>query len=137
MKVTILPKQLNKLTEFDRKRIEMNYPSCCRVLSFILVSLLLVSCQSNELSKSDSSAGLNGSFELTDSGYPINWAFFPNPESGDLFQVTADTSKAYEGNQSLKLVTDQSDVTVGFRSRRMALLQKIFGGLKLPNIRVK
>lgn len=89
------------------------------VAVLILVGLLLASCQSNELSKPDSAAGLNGSFETTDSGYPVNWAFFPNPESGDLFQVTVDTSEAYEGNQSLKLATNQSETTTGFRSRRV------------------
>ena len=84
----------------------------------ILFSFLLSSCQSNELSKPDRAAGFNGSFETTDSGYPVNWAFFPNPESGDLFQVTVDTTKAHEGKQSLKLATNQSETTTGFRSRR-------------------
>jgi hypothetical protein len=74
--------------------------------------------QSNELSKRDSAAGFNGSFETTDSGYPVNWAFFPNPESGDIFQVSVDTTKAQQGYQSLKLATKQSDRTPGFRSRR-------------------
>ena len=87
----------------------------------ILVSLLLVACQSNELSKPDNEAGLNGSFETTDSGYPVNWAFFPNPESDDLFQVSIDTTKAQEGKQSLQLYTNQSEKTVGFRSRRVSV----------------
>lgn len=87
----------------------------------ILVSLLLAACQSNELSKPDNEAGLNGSFETTDSGYPVNWAFFPNPETDDLFQVSIDTTKAQEGKQSLQLYTNQSEQTVGFRSRRVAV----------------
>jgi len=85
----------------------------------VLASLLLVSCQCNELSKRDSTAGLNGGFETTDSGYPVNWSFFPNPESDAVFQVSIDETHAQEGNQSLKLVTDQSDITVGFRSHRI------------------
>lgn len=111
----------------------------------ISVSLLLVSCQSNELSKPNSTAGLNGSFETTDSGYPVNWAFFPNPESGDLFQVTVDTTKAQEGNQSLKLATNQSETTTGFRSRRIPVdagkkykisfsLQNAGGNLKVRRV---
>jgi hypothetical protein len=85
----------------------------------IIVSLLLVSCQSNELSKSNNEAGLNGSFETTESGYPVNWAFFPNPESDVVVQISVDTTKAQEGKQSLKLATSQSEKTVGFRSRRV------------------
>jgi hypothetical protein len=87
----------------------------------IIVSLFLVSCQSNELSKPNNEAGLNGSFEITESGYPVNWAFFPNPESDDIVQIAVDTTKAQEGKQSLKLATNQSEKTVGFRSRRVAV----------------
>ena len=85
----------------------------------IIIGLFLVSCQSNELSKVAEEAGLNGSFETTDSGYPVNWAFFPNPESDDSCQISVETTKAEEGEQSLKLTTNQSEKTVGFRSRRV------------------
>ncbi len=115
------------------------------VAMVIFVSLLLISCQSNELSKPDSEAGLNGSFETSDSGYPVNWAFFPNPESDDIFQISVDTTKAQEGEQSLKLVTNQSEKTVGFRSRRVPVqpgktykisfaIQKDGGTLKVRRI---
>jgi hypothetical protein len=87
----------------------------------ILVSLLLISCKSNELSKINDEAGLNGGFETTDSGYPVNWAFFPHPETDDIFQISVDTTKAQEGKYSLKLVSNQSEKTVGFRSRRISV----------------
>jgi len=85
----------------------------------VCVSLLLVSCKSNELSRRNSEAGLNGSFETAESGYPVNWAFFPNPESDDFLQVSVDTTEAQEGSQSLRLTTDQDERTVGFRSLRV------------------
>ena len=85
----------------------------------IIVNLLLLSCQSNELSKPNHEAGLNGGFETTDSIYPVNWAFFPNPESDDLVRISIDTTQAQEGEQSLKLAIDQSEKTVGFRSLRV------------------
>ena len=85
----------------------------------ILVNLILATCQSNELSKPNNEAGLNGGFETTDAGYPVNWAFFPNPEADDLFQISVDPTKAQEGAQSLELTTDQNEKTVGFRSRRV------------------
>jgi hypothetical protein len=91
---------------------------CLLILAPVLI-FSACSLQSNELSKSNSAAGLNGGSETTDSGYPVNWAFGPNPESGDMFQVSVDTAKAQEGKQSLKLTTDQSDRTLAIRSRRI------------------
>jgi len=110
-----------------------------------LISLLLGACHSNELSKPDNEAGLNGSFETTDSGYLVNWAFFPNPETNGLFQVSIDTTKAQEGRQSLQLYNNQSEKTVGFRSRRVVVepsktyklsfaIQKNDGHLKVRRI---
>ena len=56
---------------------------------------------------------------FTDSDYPVNWAFFPNPESDDSFQVAMETTNVLDGEQSLMLATNQSEQTVGFRSRRV------------------
>ena len=85
----------------------------------LMVSFLLISCQGNELFKLNEEVGLNGSFETTDAGYPVNWAFFPNPESGDLFSVSVDQAKAQQGEQSVKLTADQGETIVGLRSRRI------------------
>jgi hypothetical protein len=93
---------------------------CLLILALVFV-FPACSLQSNEVSKPNSAAGLNGSFETTDSGYPVNWAFFPNPESGNNSQVSVDTTKAQDGNQSLKLTANQSERTVGFRSRRIPI----------------
>ena len=92
-----------------------------RVELGIIVILLLISCQSNELFKHNDDAGLNGGFETTDSGYPVNWAFFPNPESDGIFRVSVDQTKAQEGEQSLELTSNQNEKTVGFRSRRVSV----------------
>lgn len=93
----------------------------CLLLLALFFVFPACTLQSNELSKPSSAAGLNGSFETTDSGYPVNWAFGPNPESGDIFQVSVDPTKAQEGNQSLKLTTNQGDRTVGCRSRKIPI----------------
>ena len=85
----------------------------------IIFGLLLVSCHSNELSKRNNEAGLNGSFETAVAGYPVNWAFFPNPESDNIFKISVDTTKAQDGNQSLKLTTNQKSRVVGFRCSRV------------------
>jgi len=80
-------------------------------------TMMLVSCQSNELVKFERSAGLNGGFELTNDGYPVNWAFAPNPESIESFQVSVDTARSVEGSNSLRLISTQDDRTKAFRSQ--------------------
>jgi len=92
-------------------------------ISFVILigatALFLASCQSDELVKSDPVAEFNGSFETSEDGYPVNWAFFPNPESNISFQVTLDSEDVVEGKHSLKLVVKQNGKTPGFRSRRI------------------
>jgi hypothetical protein len=82
-------------------------------------AFFLVSCQRDEISKSNSAAGLNGSFEVVEDGYPVNWTFFPNPESNTSLQIALDSRDVVEGNHSLKLVAKQNNKTPGFRSRRI------------------
>jgi hypothetical protein len=87
------------------------------LLALAFATMMIVSCQSNELVKFDRSAGLNGGFELTDSGYPINWAFSPNPESTESLQVYIDKIRFVEGSNSLRLVSTQDDRPKAFRSQ--------------------
>jgi hypothetical protein len=84
-----------------------------------VIILLMISCTSNVLLKRESTAGLNGSFEITDSGYPVNWEFFPNPETSSALQVLVDTTTAVEGNQSIKLVARETDNVVGIHSQQV------------------
>ncbi len=87
----------------------------------MVTGIILVSCQSNEFSVSSNSAGLNGDFEITEAGYPVNWAFFPNPENTSTFAVFIDTTTVMEGSNSLRLETILSEYPSGFRSRRVAV----------------
>jgi hypothetical protein len=80
---------------------------------------LLSACQSDELIKSHRTAGLNGGFETTEDGYPVNWAFFPNPTADSTFQVAVDSEKVLEGNFSLRVTTKPGEKIPGFRSRRV------------------
>jgi hypothetical protein len=93
-----------------------------RIFTVSLVSLtaiFLTSCQSNELIKSSPAAGLNGGFETVEEGYPVNWAFFPNPESSPSLQVVSDSEHVREGQRALKIVIGKPDRIPGFRSRRI------------------
>jgi hypothetical protein len=96
-----------------RQRVAMS------LTAILIVSGLLVSCTSNEFSKPNSSTGLNGSFEVQDDGYPVNWAFFPNPERNDAVHVSMDSAHPADGAHSVKLEVTGSDRPTGFRSRRI------------------
>jgi len=89
------------------------------VVLFAGASLFLSACQSGELIKRHSTAGLNGGFETTDGGYPVNWAFFPNPEVDNTFQVVVDSVEVLEGNVSLRVSTMPGKKLPGFRSIRV------------------
>lgn len=93
----------------------------CMALATLLglAAFLLSSCESDELLKKQDSAGFNGGFENAVDGIPVNWAFFPNPESDSTLQVTVESENAFEGNHSLRVVVRQGEMLPGFRSRRL------------------
>jgi len=88
-------------------------------VGLVLVCLFLASCGSNERITSDSNSGLNGGFELAEDGYPVNWAFGPDPESLASYEVSIDTTRFSEGEQSLRVDSTQDDQTKVFRSQRI------------------
>jgi hypothetical protein len=91
------------------------------VILILLAIIFLIACQNNELSKINPEIGLNGSFETVEGGYPVNWTFFPNPETNASIRVILDSEDVLEGKYSLKLVVQQQDKIPGFRSRRVAV----------------
>jgi hypothetical protein len=66
----------------------------------------------------DPEAGMNGSFEVVESGIPVNWSFDNNPD----MQVFTDTTRVVDGKRSLK-VTVEYDVNGRIPS---------FRGLRIP-----
>lgn len=82
-------------------------------------SILMSACESGELIKRHSTAGFNGGFETTEAGYPVNWAFFPNPEADGALQIALDAEDVLEGDYSLRVTTRASEVLPGIRSRRI------------------
>ncbi len=85
----------------------------------VLVALVLASCGANEQVVSDRTAGLNGGFELLADGFPVNWAFAPNPASDDSYRISVDSSDRVEGNQSLRVTSSRGTSTKVFRSQRV------------------
>jgi hypothetical protein len=83
----------------------------------VIVSGLLCGC--NELSEHvpDKSAGMNGGFELTRSGLPVNWVVY-TPKTiptGD-YDLVIDTREYRSGKQSLKFVVRQCSSGGGWHS---------------------
>lgn len=83
--------------------------------------VLAAACQSDELLERNGTAGLNGSFEITEAGYPVNWAFFPNPKADSTLQVVLDSAEVVEGHHSLKLLVRPSERLPALRSSQVAV----------------
>jgi hypothetical protein len=65
----------------------------------------------------DKNAGMNGSFEYTKSGLPVNWLLYTPytvPE-GD-FEIIVDTIEFKDGKQSLKFLVRECSATGGWYS---------------------
>jgi len=65
----------------------------------------------------DKTAGMNGSFEITKSGLPVNWLVY-TPETvpkGD-FDIIIDTTEYKDGNQSLKFLVRECSSVGGWWS---------------------
>ena len=62
-------------------------------------------------------AGMNGSFEVTESGLPVNWLIYsPKTVPTCRFELIIDTTEYKDGKQSLKFLVDECSPDGGFRS---------------------
>ncbi len=58
----------------------------------------------------DAAAGMNGSFEVTKSGLPVNWLLFtPETVENSDFDLIIDSSEYKDGKQSLKFLVRKCD----------------------------
>ena len=76
---------------------------------FALV-LMLVGCKQMSEKITDTSVGLNGGFEISKNGLPVNWLIY-SPKTvptGD-FEILLDKENYKEGNQSLKFIVRECD----------------------------
>ena len=90
--------------------------SVVTALAVIAGSLL---CGCNKMSESvlDESAGMNGGFEITESGLPVNWLVY-TPKTiptGD-YDLLIDTGEYRAGKQSLKFVVRECSPDGGWHS---------------------
>ncbi len=83
----------------------------------ILAIVLLYGCTKMSETIQDKTAGMNGSFEVTESGLPVNWLIY-TPKTiptGD-YDLVIDTTEYKEGRQSLKFLVRECSATGGWHS---------------------
>lgn len=65
----------------------------------------------------DETAGMNGSFEIVESGLPVNWLLYtPNTVKEGDFKIIIDKEQFKEGQQSLKFIVNECSSDGGLYS---------------------
>jgi len=85
----------------------------------LLLGLLLMLSGCTQMSEyeTDSSAGLNGGFEVARNGLPVNWVMYtPNTVKDADFKIVLDKEVFKEGKQSLRFVVDRCSQSGGWKS---------------------
>jgi hypothetical protein len=83
----------------------------------ILASVLLCGCTKMSETIWDETAGINGSFEVTESGLPVNWLIYtPNTIPTGDYDLVIDTTEYKDGRQSLKFLVRECSPTGGWHS---------------------
>lgn len=89
-------------------------------LSFLIpLFSILTLCSCNQMSEQvkDESAGMNGGFELTKNGIPVNWLMYtPSTVPNGKFKIILDKENFIEGKQSLKFKVEESSSNGGWHS---------------------
>lgn len=86
-------------------------------LLIFLVYALQISAQQKSEIISDKNAGINGSFESSKNGLPLNWQVYsPKTVPNSKFKVTLDKTEVQEGTQSLHFEVTKCDSTGGWKS---------------------
>ena len=70
----------------------------------ILLAAVLNGCIIPSVYEIDRSAGPNDSFEIVESGLPVNWFFSRRSIRNGSAEISIDTTDAVEGKQSLKVI---------------------------------
>ena len=89
---------------FNLNKKKMRKITSTKFLSLLSLMFLLAGCfgKMSELEK-DKSAGLNGGFEVSSKGLPVNWMMYtPNTVKDADFKIVLDNEVYKEGKQSLK-----------------------------------
>lgn len=76
-----------------------------RWIVVVLFSVLFGSCTKMYIGTArNEAAGLNGSFEITDGGYSVNWLYNAPPLKDGSAQIVIDSTEFMDGKRSLKII---------------------------------
>lgn len=97
------------------KKQEINIkPHCLLILAFMLI---LVGCNQYSEKETDTSAGLNGGFEISKNDLPVNWLMYtPNTVPDADFKIVLDKNFYKEGKQSLRFDVNKCSSLGGWNS---------------------
>ena len=88
-----------------------------KLVSLFFFLLVFQSCLKMSEHIEDSTAGLNGSFEISQDGLPVNWLLYtPNIVPKSEFEMLLDTKIYKDGKQSLKFKVNRCTETGGWMS---------------------
>jgi len=80
-------------------------------------ALILAGCNQMSEKETDNSAGLNGGFEVSKNGLPVNWLMYtPNTIPDADFKIVLDKEVFKEGKQSLRFEVEKCSSIGGWRS---------------------
>ena len=86
-------------------------------IGLLLLILLFYSCTQMTEYYQDKTAGINGGFEISKKGLPVNWLMYtPNTVPEGDFQIILDKQNFKEGAQSLKFDVKECASVGGWRS---------------------
>lgn len=85
-------------------------------VTLVVMASVSGGCTRMSLREKNESAGLNGSFEIVQSGLPVNWYFHYPPLKNKDTEVSLDQTAAVAGKQSLKFVVHRVGAGRGWRS---------------------
>ena len=89
--------------------------NCSLILGVLL--LLLSGCNKMSEKETDTLAGLNGGFEVTKNGLPVNWLIYaPTTVPDAEFEIELDKEIFKEGSQSLKFDVKKCSSVGGWKS---------------------
>jgi hypothetical protein len=85
--------------------------------SLLLVLFLLLGCNQMSETQTDPTVDLNGGFEVSKKGIPVNWLMYtPNTVPDGKFEIILDKEEYKEGKQSLKFKVEECVSTGGWFS---------------------
>lgn len=88
-----------------------------KMMILLCMILGLSGCFNMSESEKDSSAGINGGFEITKNGLPVNWLMYTsNTVPDSQFKISFDNEEFKEGKHSLRFDVDHCSSAGGWHS---------------------